>query len=108
MTKFKTDFTAGGQKIIAVIGPDSDDGYAGVIEEDGILFGVSWDSDGQDCTNHGSDEYDLVPIEPKTLTAYAVLGKNNGLALFLDKGTAEEVADREDGQVIEMKGEYYL
>lgn len=108
MKKFKTDFTAARNKILCVIGPDSLGYFAGVVERGDELFGVTWNKDGANIQDYDDEDFNLVPLAPKALTAYAVLGKNNGLALFLDKATAEDVAERENGQVIEMRGEYYV
>lgn len=62
--KFRTDTTIDGSNILTIYGPDSVGEYAGVVECDGILHGVTWDADG--ILSEGplgvADAFDLIDL----------------------------------------------
>lgn len=65
MTKFRTDVTKGGYKILNIIGPDIEGCYGGVVESpDGDFLGCTWGRYG--IERDGEEAYYLIPLdEPK-------------------------------------------
>jgi len=65
MTKFRTDATKGGYKILNIIGPDIEGCYGGVVESpDGDFLGCTWGRYG--IERDGEEAYYLIPLdEPK-------------------------------------------
>lgn len=60
MTKFRTDITKGGDKILSIHGPDRFGRYAGVVEYEGEYVLVSWHHSGVPVTK--GIAYSLIPL----------------------------------------------
>lgn len=60
MTKFRTDMTKGGYKILSLHGPDSLGAYSGVVDDEEEFCPVSWYASGKTKNNY--PKYSLIPI----------------------------------------------
>jgi hypothetical protein len=65
MTKFRTDVTKGGYKILSIHGPDDRGTFAGVVNNDGDYVPVWWSGGtGRDLDTDEDDAcYDLIPLD---------------------------------------------
>ena len=64
MTKFRTDVTKGGYKILSLHGPDGCDEYAGVVDTGGSYLTITWYDTGVPVS--ANDLYSLIQLdEPK-------------------------------------------
>ena len=64
MTKFRTDVTKGGYKILSLHGPDGCDEYAGIVDTGGSYLTITWYDTGVPVS--ANELYSLIPLdEPK-------------------------------------------